>query len=205
MRVFKWLFWITLWAVVGVFLHYTLPQKDVVRVVGTDISLQDVGDRPLFWARPNLGQATLAIRGVFADGETMEYRNEDTGLGWPPYFKSNSDEVHTRAQLAAQEGDGWVVIRHYGIRSDLLSIYPNALRVRAAPEGPDTVAISWTRWIVLGLLALVLWAILSRWRRFKQGRITPILDDADAAWDMRTARWRRNRERRRAERLARGE
>ena len=35
MRYVKWAFWTVIVLVVGGFLHYTLPQHDIVRVVGT--------------------------------------------------------------------------------------------------------------------------------------------------------------------------
>ena len=210
MRVLKWLFWISVWAVVLGFLHYTLPQKDVVQIVGTDIRRTDVGDRPLFWARPDSGQAALDtrdvrfIRALYQDGDTMEYRNEDTGFGWPPYFKFDADELQTRAAVAAREQEGWFAVSRYGLRSNLLTIYPNALSIRPV-AGPDAFVISWTRWIVLVLVVMVLWFLTTRWIRFKQSRISPVLDDIDARWDARRMRWERQREQRRAERVARGE
>ena len=210
MRVLKWLFWIAFWALVLGFLHYTLPQKDVVQIVGTDIRRTDVGDRPLFWARADSGQATLDtrdvrfIRAIESDGGTMEYRNEDTGFGWPPYFKFDSDTLQTRAAAAAREPESWFAVTRYGLRSNLLSVYPNALSVRPV-AGPDVVAFSWIRWIVLILVAMLIWFTTVRWGRFKRARIAPVLDDWDARLDARRMRAERQRAQRRAERVARGD
>ena len=206
LTILRTLFWGTLALILAGFLHYTLPQKDVVRVVGTDIRRVDVGERPWFWARADTGQLALEnrdvrfIRAVDADGAAYEYRNEDTGLGWPPYFKFNSDTLQTEAADAV--GD-WVVIRHYGWRNNFLSIYPNATSMRAA-SGPDEAAWSWTTIAIWVLVVAVLWAILSRWRRFKRARISPVLDDMDAAWDSRTAAWRERRAARRRAQAERG-
>lgn len=203
--ILRLLFWGTLGLLLAGFLHYTLPQKDVVRIVGTDIRRVDVGDRPWFWAQQDSGQQVVAnrdvrfIRAVGADGDAREYRNEDTGLGWPPYLKFDSDTLQTEAADAV--GD-WVVIRHYGWRSNLLSIYPNATSMRAA-SGPEEAAVAWTAIVIWVLAGAVIWAIASRWRRFKRARISPVLDDMDAAWDARRTRARERRaarRRRKAER-----
>ena len=210
MRVFKWLFWIAFWSVVFGFLHYTLPQKDVVQIVGTDIRRTDVGERPLFWAKADSGQTTLDtrdvrfIRALYEDGGTMEYRNEDTGFGWPPYFKFDSDELQTRAAVAAREQEGWFAVTRYGFRSNLLSVYPNALSVKPV-AGPDAFVFSPIRWVVLILVAMLVWFLTTRWVRFKRARVSPLLDDWDARWDARRMRSDRRREERRAERVARGQ
>ena len=210
MRVLKWLFWISVWAVVLGFLHYTLPQKDVVQIVASENRRVNVAARPLFWAGPDAGETAEDVRDVrfirteFADGRTMEYRNEDTGFGWPPYFKFDSDGLQTRAAVAAREREGWVAVTRYGLRSNLLSIYPNALSIRPV-AGPDAFVFSWIRWIVLTLVVMLLWFLTTRWIRFKNDRISPVLDDWDARWDARRMRAERLREQRRAERVARGE
>ncbi|PRY92714.1 uncharacterized protein DUF1523 [Hasllibacter halocynthiae] len=201
------LFWGTLALILAGFLHYTLPQRDVVQIVGVDVRRTDVGARPLFWARPDTGQAALEnrdvrfIRTVYPDGTTMEFRNEDTGLGWPPYLKFDSDELQTKATVAAR-GDEWVVVRHYGWRSNLFSIYPNALSIRPA-AGPGDTPFPWTAAVVLILLGALFWAVATRWRRFKRARISPVLDDMDAAWDARRARMRERRARRAREKAER--
>lgn len=212
MRLLKWAFWLSVWALVAAFLHYTLPQRDIVRLTETEIRRVDVGDRPLFWASADTGTNTLENRdvrfivGFDGAGEPHVYRNEDTGWGWPPYFKLDSSNLQAEAgDLVSTSADPrWVSVSHYGWRSELLSIFPNALSVRAVP-GPTASNVSWPAIVILVLLALVAWFVLSRWWRFKEARITPMLDDADAAWDERRARWRRRREEKRAERLARGE
>ena len=212
MRLIKWAFWLSVWAVVAAFLHYTLPQKDIVRLTETEIRRVDVGDRPLFWASADTGTQTLDNRdvrfivGFDGAGQPHVYRNEDTGWGWPPYFKLDSSNLQAQAgDLVSTSADPrWVSVRHYGWRSELLSIFPNAISVTPV-AGPAASTISWTTVVILILLALLAWFAISRWVRFKEARITPVMDDMDAAWDERRARWRRRREEKRAERLARGE
>ncbi len=212
MRIVKWVFWLSVWAVLGAFLHYTLPQRDIVRLTETEIRRVDVGDRPLFWASADTGTATLANRdvrfvvGFDEGGAPRVYRNEDTGWGWPPYFKLDSSNLQAEAGdlVSTSDAPRWVAVKHYGWRSELLSIFPNALSVTPV-AGPEASRTPWTAIVVLVLLALFAWFLLSRWLRFKEARITPVLDDADAAWDERRARWARRREEKRAEKLARGE
>ena len=56
------------------------------------------------------------------------YRNEDTGWGWPPYFKFNSADVTAQAQsLAGETEKSWVLVTYYGWRVTLLSHFPNAI------------------------------------------------------------------------------
>lgn len=192
MRVFKWLFLLLVWTLVAAFLHYTLPRNDVVRVVGTPIQRVDVGTRPMFWAASD--SATLPgeirdirfIEAIDADGDERVYRNEDTGWGWPPFFKFDSANVQARAAdlASTRETPQWVAVKHYGWRVPMLSVFPNAVSLRPV-AGPDVLVIPWTAIVVLLLLALLFWAIYTRWRRFRAAHIDPRLDRIDAAWEER--------------------
>ena len=113
----------------------------------------------------------------------MVYRNEDTGWGWPPYFKFDTSNLQAEAanlRSTAAEPD-WVAIRHYGWRNELLSIFPNA--VSAWPvAGPDVRMIPWFNIVVLVTLFAVFWAIRVRWKRFRENRIDPVYDDLTDGW-----------------------
>lgn len=98
----KWGFILTFWTVFGGFLHYTLPQTDIVRIVNTYEERQELGDwTRIFWATPDDQSQTLIsrdvqfIQTVRANGRPMVYRNEDTGWGWPPYFKFDTANLYT--------------------------------------------------------------------------------------------------------------
>ena len=208
MRAFKWLFWGSVWLVVGAFLHYTLPQNDTVRVVNTEIQRMDFGENSIFWAEPDSGSDVTAtnrdvrfIQTVRPNGRASVYRNEDTGAGWPPYFKFDSSNLQAEAANAVSTAADpqWVVLKHYGWRNEFLTIFPNAVSIKPAP-GPDYRQIPYVAIAVWVIFLAVTWAIFVRWRRFKAARITPVVDDLDAAWDMRVERFRRWREARRAER-----
>ena len=68
------------------FFHYNLAQHDVVRIVSTNVERTELNDwTRMFWATPDAQSTDLVNRdvqfiyAVRPNGETMEYRNEDTG------------------------------------------------------------------------------------------------------------------------------
>ena len=108
----KWLVRIVLFLAlcfVGAFLHYTLPSTSVVQVTRTDVKRMDEGsDR-----HPSDGIAIRTrdvrfINTVTRGGSVRVYRNEDTGWGWPPYFKFDSADFTAKATSADQVGEARV-------------------------------------------------------------------------------------------------
>ncbi len=187
----RWAVFVLFWLFIGAFLHYTLPQHDVARVVDTFEQRIDFGENSLFWASPNSGNADLVvnrdvlfIQTVRSNDRPMVYRNEDTGWGWPPYFKFDTKNLQTEAAdlKSSKEDPQWVVIRHYGWRNEFMSIFPNAVSIRAV-EGPDVRIIPWLNIIILTVLAALVWAIWVRWRRFRQARIDPVLEDVSDSFE----------------------
>ncbi|SDZ01367.1 Protein of unknown function [Jannaschia faecimaris] len=186
----KWTFFLVIAGIVGAFLHYTLPQNDIVRIVGTENRRIDFGDNSIFWASPDAGTQGLTTRDVrFIEtvkpsGGASVYRNEDTGWGWPPYFKLDSSNLQAEARdlISTSAAPQWVAVTHYGWRSEFLTIFPNAISVRAV-AGPDTTFIPWFNIVFLTILAAILWALTVRLIRFRRNRIDPILEDAGEAWD----------------------
>ena len=181
----RWTFWITLWVIIAAAFHYTLPQTDIMRVTDTYEKWIDPGENALFWAQADVGtDGTLANRDVFfiqtrrVGGDVMVYRNEDTGWGWPPYFKFDTSNLQAEASdLASTEAaPRYVAIKHYGWRNEFLTIFPNAISVRAV-EGPDAAkGIPWLNIIILTLFAAVTYGIWVRWRRFRMARIDPTME-----------------------------
>ena len=195
MRYVKWTLITLLVLLVGSFLHYTLPQNDIVRIVNTENRRIDFGENAWFWASPDVGTAAGATRDVFfiqtvrANGRPMVYRNEDTGWGWPPYFKLNSFNLQARAAdlISTSQAPRWVAITHYGWRNEFFTIFPNAIAVRQV-EGPDTRIIPWVSiaiLVTLGLLALLFWRMLAQ---FRERTIEPVLDRVDARAEIARSR-----------------
>lgn len=154
--------WLAAFLALAGFLHYSLPQRDVVRIVGTDVVRQDVQTTD---AQGNQVTATRDVRFIYAktpDGGDRVYRNEDTGWGWPPYLKFDTADLAAQATdlVSTSENPEWLVVRHYGWRIPMLSMFPNAVSMRPA-TGPDEEMFPWFNLALAGLLVLI---VLAVWR-----------------------------------------
>lgn len=198
MRYVKWTFWVILASFVFGFLHYTLPQHDIVRIVGTENRRIDIGENSWFWAGPDVGTAVSPsrdvyfINAVYPDGGTMEYRNEDTGWGWPPYFKMDSSSTQTQAKdlISTSAAPIWVSITHYGWRNQLFTIFPNAIAMRQV-DGPDVTIIPWVNIILLVVMLGLVLLIRAMWRQFHERMIEPAVIEMEETADSARGWWRR--------------
>lgn len=190
MALIKWAFVLAFWAFVAGFLHYTLPQHDVVRVTDTYEKRVDFGENSIFWSNQGTGEVentpnrdVFFIQTVRTNGRVMVYRNEDTGWGWPPYFKFDTSNLQAESAdlKSTSEAPKWAAVRHYGWRNEFLSIYPNAVGIRPVAD-PDVRIIPWFNIIVLTTLFAVFWAIRVRWKRFRENRINPTVDEWTDGW-----------------------
>ena len=186
MAYFIWTFRLVFISLVLGFLHYTLPQHDILRITGTDIIRRDFGGfNQIFYADNQNGDETVQSRdlrlisAVRSDGSVSVYRNEDTGWGWPPYFKFGTSNIQAQAtdliSTKNAETMTWVLLRHYGWRSELLSIYPNVVRMRVI-EDPKMRVIPWQNILTLIGFFGVFWMIRVRWLRFWVARVDPMLE-----------------------------
>lgn len=190
MRYFKWITLSVLVLLVGGFLHYTLPQHDVVRIVSIENRRIDFGANSLFWASPDTGSLAAInrdvrfINTVRVAGKPMVYRNEDTGWGWPPYFKLDSSNLQTEAAdlVSVKDAAQWVVVTHYGWRSEFFSIYPNAISLREVDSSTPKIT-PWFNIIFLIFILLMALGIFRMLQRFRKRRIDPLLEDVGEAWD----------------------
>ncbi|MBN9671946.1 DUF1523 family protein [Roseibium aggregatum] len=185
MKYLKWIIGIPLVLVIVLFAHYTLPGRDVVRVVGTDVKRMDIGSSSLFWAAPDAGTNTSWTRDVrfintvWPNGDPRVYRNEDTDWGWPPYFKFDSSNITAQAQdLVKKEGDVWVAVTHYGWRIKLFTIFPNAIDIEQV-SGPDVFLIPWFNIIFFAVVLLILYLAYRTIDAFKRRRIDPVVANID--------------------------
>lgn len=193
MTYIKWLFIITFWTFVATFFHYTLPQKDIVRITDTYEKRVDFGENSIFWATADVGtDGTVANRDVFfiqtrrADNDSvMVYRNEDTGWGWPPYLKFDTSNLQAEAAdlKSVASAPQYAIVKHYGWRNEFLSIFPNAISVKPV-DGPDaSKGIPWVNITVLTLFFMMVYFIWVRWRRFRMARIDPALEEMQDSWE----------------------
>ena len=191
MAYIRWTFRILFLLIIGGFLHYTLPQNDIVRVVNTEVRRVDFGMNSIFWANSGAGDAVstvnrdvLFIETIQPNDAVMVYRNEDTGWGWPPYFKFDTADLQAEARNLASTGENvqWVAIRHYGWRNKWISIFPNALSVRPV-DGPDTRLIPWFNIVFLTVLFVIFATLWRLWRNFRAARIDPVFDEIEDGVD----------------------
>lgn len=180
-------------------LHYWLPQRDIVRIVGTDTQRINVGMNGIFYAKRMrnadgqlIGTDVFLISTVKPNGNTRVYRNEDTNF-WPPYLKFDSADLQAQAAnlVSTEAAPRWVAIRHYGWRNRFLTIYPNAVSMREV-EGPDVQLIPWFNIVFLTLFAFFSFALWRRWRRFRRNRLDPTFEKIEDTVDDTTSgisRW----------------
>lgn len=123
-------------------LHYVLPRHDLVRIVNTEVRRVDVDGKPI--GRGDNPGSSRDVYYIFAedvdDRSPRVYRNEDTGWGFPLYFKFNSADAQAVAASIATE-KGVALVTKYGWRVQLFSWFPNAISVRRW-DPADTV-IPW--------------------------------------------------------------
>lgn len=183
MRVVKWVFGLLVLLLVGAFLHYVLPKQEVATVTSAYNRFVEPGEirglRSLSAsdaaAQGRPGVDVFFINARSRDGDLLEFRNEDTGFGFPPYFKFDSATLHNQAQEAVStaETPKWMVIRYYGWRLPFVSMFPNAVSMRPA-ESRDMTLIPWFNIVLLTLLVAAAWAVWARLRRWRALRADPV-------------------------------
>jgi Protein of unknown function (DUF1523) len=195
----KWGLRILALVIVGLFLHYNMPQRDVVQIINTYNKNTPIGANWLFYSIEDTGtgvETTSAIRdvrfidAVYPDGTSvMVYRNEDTGWFWPPYFKWDSSTLQAEAtnMKSDKASPRWVAVTHYGWRMPIFSIFPNAVKV-VPVEGPDVRLIPWLNIVILAFLAFVIFMIRKMWLQFRERMVDPALADVGETFDAAGAR-----------------
>lgn len=185
MKYVKWIIGIPLILVFVAFAHYTLPGRDVVRIVGTDVKRMDIGQSSWFWAAPDAGtnptwtRDVRFINAVWPDGDPRVYRNEDTEWGWPPYFKFDSGNITAQAQdLVKTEGDVWVAITHYGWRIKYFTIFPNAIHIEPI-SGPNAFLIPWFNIAFFLVLFGLIYLAYRTTMHYKRKHVDPIVEGVD--------------------------
>ena len=129
------------------FLDYVLPHHAVLRIVGTEVKR----------VSPSIGQrtaGTLDVRYIYAEEieskKPRVFRNEDTGFGFPWYFKFNSADVQAAAQSIANE-HGTAAFTYYGWRIQIFSLFPNVIKIARAEPGTWTIP-----WFNLAFFCIVI-------------------------------------------------
>ncbi|NJK89007.1 MAG: DUF1523 family protein [Myxococcales bacterium] len=114
--------------VVVLMLAYFLPSTAKVHVTGTEVKRLDHRTKDGFATTRDV---RFIITQRVGSEETLVFRNEDTGWGWPPYFKFSSGDLTGRAiNIAKAQPEAVVLVQYYGWRLSILDAYPNMLSMR---------------------------------------------------------------------------
>lgn len=151
----------------ALWLDYYLPEKTIATITGVEVKRTDK-DGPISQKNPADGPTT-DVYYVYTErtGEQIRvFRNEDTGWGWPFYFKFNAADVQAKAKSMEFE-KRLAIISSYGWRINLLSTFPNVIKIESTE--PDASTWSFFRWfwfavwgLVFGKMALALWRYFER-------------------------------------------
>ena len=171
MRNIVWSIFILVVLGLAAVLHWTLPSRDIVRVLGTDVVRQQVVTTNERGEEVTRARDIRYINAVNARGAPRVYRNEDTGWFWPPYLKLDSADLAARAQdaVSSENDPRWMIIRSYGWRLQWFSKFPNAVSIARA-EGPDQTLIPWFNGIVWVLFLAAVAYLARRLHLFFQAR-----------------------------------
>lgn len=187
----KWTLALLLLGAYAAVLHYSLPSRDIVRVLGTEVvrvaeERTDPEGREVLITRDQ-----MRINTITPEGGERVYRNEDTDWSFPWYFKFDSANVAARAEnlKSTESQPAWVVVTHYGWRIPMLSWFPNAIDLDRA-ERPDQDLTPWVNIVVVTLLSL---GLITLWRLAQlafRRNVDPVLDEIEARGGAVVRFWR---------------
>ncbi|PHN20293.1 DUF1523 family protein [Pseudomonas sp. ICMP 460] len=136
-------------------LFYILPQHEVVLITGGEVKRVDQ-DGVINAENPADGPTrdVYFINTEHPDSkEVMVYRNEDTGWSFPWYFKFDSADIQAKAQGYSRNAEQLALVRYYGWRIKILSVFPNITDIEATNSREEP--FPWFNTLFLGVIALV--------------------------------------------------
>ncbi|MBK5415378.1 DUF1523 family protein [Pseudomonas sp. TH31] len=114
-------------------LYYVLPQHEVVLITGVEVKRID-DDGVINAENPADGPTRDVYFINTEDPDTKKvvvYRNEDTGWSFPWYLKFDSADEQAKAQGYSRDAQQLALIRYYGWRIQILSVFPNITHIEA--------------------------------------------------------------------------
>jgi hypothetical protein len=174
-----------LWGMAGVILLLTagllawsLPRHEVLRIDGTEVRRND-GTTVRTTDQTPIRKEGVDMYYIYASNpegtDVIVYRNEDTGFGFPWYFKMDAAEVQGRAQLLSRKDGQLALVTYYGWRIPVLGLFPNAVDVVAWDRPEEPLPIFNITFLTLLTIAVTGSARkLRRWRRARALRKTGI-------------------------------
>jgi hypothetical protein len=179
----KWLrrsIWLVVLVALGIgalSLYYVLPRHDVVMITGVEVKRMDA-DGVINAENPADGPTrdVYFINTEHPDTKAVVvYRNEDTGWSFPWYFKFDSADIQAKAQGYSRDAQQLALIRYYGWRITILSMFPNVTEIQTTTTRDEPFPVF--NAIFFGVFALLLLAvIIVIKRRFrKQPRVDGVV------------------------------
>ncbi|QXG25433.1 DUF1523 family protein [Pseudomonas viridiflava] len=181
----KWLkgsIWLVVFVALGIgalSLYYVLPRHDVVMITGVEVKRMDA-DGVINAENPADGPTrdVYFINTEHPDNkDVVVYRNEDTGWSFPWYFKFDSADIQAKAQGYSRDSQQLALIRYYGWRIQILSMFPNVTQVEAVTtrDEPFPVFNAIFFGVLIVLLVLIVVVIRRRFRRPTQPRVDQVV------------------------------
>lgn len=161
----KWLKGVILGATIlivaggAVGLYYVLPQSDVVLITGVEVKRVD--DDGVINAENPADGPTRDVYFINTEHpdtkKVVVYRNEDTGWSFPWYFKFDSADIQAKAQGYSRDAQQLALIRHYGWRIQILSVFPNITSIEATSTRAEPYP--WFNTIFFSVIAIAFLAL----------------------------------------------
>jgi hypothetical protein len=150
--------------------YYFLPRHEVVLVTGVEVKRMDA-DGVINAENPADGPTrdVYFINTEEPDSKAVTvYRNEDTGWSFPWYFKFDSADIQAKAQGYSRDAQQLAVIRYYGWRFQIFSMFPNITDIKPTTSRTGPFPVFNT--IFFTALALVLVAAGLYTKRLRKRR-----------------------------------
>jgi len=151
---FKLVFFIVIALSTLVLVNYSSPTYRIGKITGAEVKRVDASNEG---SEDDKSTKHLTRDVYYAylqedSGEPYVLRNEDTGLGFPLYFKF--DSANEQAKIRGfQDDKSRVLVKYYGWRVTILSIFPNLLDVKKTTdmEAPFSITaiIMYSIWFLL--------------------------------------------------------
>lgn len=137
--------------------YYFLPRHEVVLVTGVEVKRMDA-DGVINAENPADGPTRDVYFINTENPDTKDvavYRNEDTGWSFPWYFKFDSADIQAKAQGYSRDAQQLAVIRYYGWRFQIFSMFPNVTDIKATTGRTEPFPLFNTIFFVALALVLV--------------------------------------------------
>jgi hypothetical protein len=148
----------------ALFLHYFLPRSVIMEISQTDVRRLDNDNNRIGQSSAPAGETRdvfFISASVPGSDEVLVFRNEDTEFACPPcYFKFNDSDINALAAKLANE-KAVAKITYYGFRIQLLSMWPNVVKIERAELGDSTFPLARVLilTILFGLFGLAYWKL----------------------------------------------